>query len=425
MGAPSDCSLPACALALLAALTVAGGLAAAPLTAQVLAIQNARIYPVTAPEIPNGVLLVRNGKIAAVGADVRIPAGATVIDAAGRSVMPGMVESHSHMGLKQLWVPTTGSNNNELSRPINAEVWAFDGLSARDVAFALAIEAGVTTMNITTGSRSPNSGQAVVVKLRGGTAQEMFFAHGGMKFAMRATERRPNFPAALSEVPELLRAELRAAREYLGAWRRYAADGRRSDPPARDLKLEALAKLLTQEWVVGVHAHSEEEMRYAMELKQEFGLDLYIHHANATNVLAGELARAGIPVSYGPVLPFHGREDPELEGPVRLGRLGGTVAFHQDHPDGPQYYLRHSAALFVRKGMSESDALRALTLNGARLFRLEHRIGSLEPGKDADFVILTGPPLEWESLVERVFVEGREVYDRATGRNVFRTGGAR
>ena len=386
---------------------------------QVLAIQNARIYPVTGPMIPSGVLLIQGDKILAVGADVAIPPGAQIIDAHGKHIMPGIVESHSHMGFKQLWVPPTGANNNELSGPINARVRAIDGLNTNDVAFPMALAAGITTMNITTGSRSPNSGQAVVVKLRGGTAAEMFLARGGMKFAIRATTPLPNFPRNTEEAGELLRTELLAAREYLEKWRQYEANGRVGKPPERDLKLEALGKLLTREWVVGAHAHNETDMRIAMALKEEFDLDLYIHHGNATTVLAEELVELGIPVSRGPIFPGSGRENPDLEGPVRMARLGGKVSFHQDHPDGHQYGLRYSAHLFVRKGMSEEDALKALTINPAALFRLDDRIGSLEAGKDADFLILNGPPLEIESLVEQVFIDGKEVYNREQGFNIF------
>ena len=384
-----------------------------------LAIRNAHIYPVTSPPISNATLLVQGGRIVAVGTAVNVPQGATVINAGGRTIMPGLVESHSHMGLKQLWIPTTGSNNNELSKPINAEVRARDGLNTNDVAFAIALAGGVTTMNITTGSRSPNSGQAVVIKLRGGTADDMFLAHGGIKFAIRATERRPNFPRSTDEVKALLSSELSAAREYIQTWNNYRASGESGPPPATDLKLEALGKLITREWVVGVHAHTERDMRHAMALAREFELDLFIHHANATHLLAEELVEAGIPISFGPVLPFMDREHRDLDGPVRMAQLGGLVAFHQDHPDAPQYYLRHSAALFVRKGMSEEDALKALTINPATLFHLDKGIGSLEPGKDADFIILNGPPLDMESLVEQVFVDGHEVFNRSTGRSVF------
>jgi len=171
--------------------------------------------------------------------------------------------------------------------------------------------------------------------------------------------------------------------------------------------------------VVGVHAHSEDDMRHAIALKKEFDLDLYIHHAQGTISLVDELLEANIPISFGPILPFINEEDPVLEGPIRLAERGGKASFHQDHPDGHQYFLRHDAALFVRKGMPEDQALRALTVNPAALFHLEDRIGTLEPGKDADFILLDGPPLEYESLVTQVFIDGRLVFDRARGSNVF------
>jgi imidazolonepropionase-like amidohydrolase len=382
-----------------------------------LAVTNALIYPVSSPPIEDGVLIVRDGRIVAVGENLPVPEGARILNVEGRTVMPGLIESHSHMGFKQLNIPATGTNNNELSTPINAEVRAIDGLNSNDAAFSLALAAGVTTMNITTGSRSPNSGQAVVVKLRGGTVEDMFLAHGGMKFAIRADRQFENFPASVDEVKELLASRLRAARDYLD--RHEAAEASATKPPPRDLELEALGKLLTREWVVGVHAHNAYDMRHAIALKKEFDLDLYIHHANGTLELAEELAAESIAVSFGPILPFRGRENPELAGPVRLIELGGRVAFHQDHPDGHQYFLRHSASLFVRKGMSKEEALKALTLYPATLFHLEERIGTLEPSKDADFLVLSGPPLDFESLVERVFIDGVEVYDRVSGTNVF------
>ena len=413
-------SILACVLSVVLPLSVAS---THPVGAQerVFAIQNAHIYPVTSAPIPSGVLVIQGGRIVAVGESLPIPRGAQVIDATGKHVMPGIVESHSHTGFKQLWVPPTGTNNNELSKPINAEVYALDGLNTSDSAFPMTLAAGVTTMNITTGSRSPNSGQAVVVKLRGGTAREMFLAHGGMKFAIRATTPHPDFPKTEEEVGELLRSELRAAQRYLEVWDRYDASRGTATPPARDLKYEALGKLLTREWMVGVHSSSEQQMRIAMSLKEEFDLDLYIHHGAATTELAEELAELGIPVSRGPIFPGTDRESPNLMGPVRLAALGGKVSFHQDPPDGHQYGIRYTAHLHVRKGMSEEDALKALTINPAALFRLDGRVGSLEPGKDADFIILNGPPLEIESIVERVFIEGKEVYNRHTGYSVFKS----
>lgn len=383
----------------------------------VLAILHARIYPVSAPVIEDGTLLAKNGKIIEVGADVAVPEEAGVLDAEGKSLMPGLVESHSHMGFKLLNLPAMGTNNNEFRSPINAEARAIDGLSSHDAAFSIALAAGVTTMNITTGSRVPNSGQAVVVKLRGGSIDDMVFAEGGMKFAIRVADERPGFPRTTEEVESLLASQLRAARAYLDAQKSAAASG--AAPPPRDLRLEALGKVLERKMVVGVHAHTAEDMRHAIALKKEFDLDLFIHHAQGTVELVDELVAENIPISFGPVLPFINEEDAVLLGPIRLAERGGKVAFHQDHPDGHQYFLRHDAALFVRKGMPEEEALRALTVNPAALFHLDDRIGTLEPGKDADFILLDGPPLDYESLVTQVFIEGRLVFDRAKGYNAF------
>jgi imidazolonepropionase-like amidohydrolase len=246
----------------------------------------------------------------------------------------------------------------------------------------------------------------------------MFYAHGGMKFAIRATERRKNFPKNIQEVGTLLRDQLKAAQMYMAAWQEYNS-GKLAEAPQRDLKLEALSKVLTREWIVGVHANSPQEMRIAMDLKKEFRLDLYIIHGFGVNELAEELVQQGIPVSFGHAFPGTDRESQWLEGPVKFVGLGGKVSFHQDHPDGHQYYIRNTGALFVRKGMSKEEALRGLTINPAELLRLADRVGSLEPGKDADLLILSGPPLEWESLVEQVFIEGKEVYNRNSGYNVF------
>ncbi len=399
---------------------LAGAGCTAPEQPGLIAITGGLVYPVTSEPIPGGTVLIRDGKIEAVGGDVAVPRGARVVDASGMSVIPGIIETHSHMGFKVLNLPATGTNNNELASPINAHVRALDGLDSNDPAFAIALAGGVTTQNVTTGSRSPNSGQAALVKMRGGTIGDMLFGHAGMKMAIRATTPYPGFPETEDEVFELLRGALEAAQDYLEQLAAHHADPAANPRPPRNLTHEALGKVLTREWVLGIHSHSEAQMRHAMQLKRLFDLDAYIHHGSATNILAEELAELEMPVSYGPILPFDGRENEELEGPVRLAELGGLVAFHQDHPDGHQYFLRHTASMFVRRGMPPEEALKALTWNGARIFHIEDRVGSLEPGKDADVVLLRGDdPLAYEALVERVFVDGVEVLHRAAGYNVF------
>jgi len=387
-----------------------------------IAVINARLYPITSPVIQNGTMILAGGKIVAIGRGLGAPAPARVIDAGGRVVMPGLVESHSHVGLRQLWRPAARMESNELSEAINAGVSALDGIDVTDAGFRQALQAGVTTVNVTPGSRTPNGGQAVVLKLRGGSAERMYLAHGGMKLAFRLPGwNRVAYPSSRMAVVGVIREQLIAAQEYLTRWRSYETNGRQGPAPRRDLKLEALGKVLTREWVVGAHAsydHGPLEMLNAIRIAKEFQLDLFIHHGRHLVDVVDEVAASGVPVSFGPVLPLFGRESRDLQGPVRLAQLGGKVSFHTDSPDGSGAHLRMGAALFVRAGMSEADALRALTINPASLFRLQGRIGSLEPGKDADFIILSGEPLEIESFVDQVFIEGVEVFNRATGRSV-------
>jgi imidazolonepropionase-like amidohydrolase len=411
------------ALRLVAVLGLASGcsIAVTASAQEAVVVRGARIYTVTHGVIESGTLVCEAGKITGVGptAQVRIPPGAQVIDASGKTVMPGIVESHTHVGMKRLWVPAD-LDNNELSGPINAQLRGLDSIDTRDRAFKIALEAGVTTMNVSPGSQTPNGGEAVMLKLRGGTVDDMYLATGGMKFALRTTFReRRIYPTTHMGVASILREKLVAAQDYKKAWDEYTASGKQGPPPARDLQLEALVKVLTREWMVGAHAQPALEMLNIIRIAKEFNLDLFIIHGTSLVDVVDEVVAAKIPISFGPGLPGIGRESRVLLGPVRLVQRGGKVAFHQDHPDGPQLYLRHFAALFVAQGMPEAEALKALTINPAELFRLDKRIGSLEVGKDADFLIMSGGPLEIDTHVERVFVEGKEVYNRATGRSVF------
>lgn len=418
--------LPSHLSAVAALIVGAQGLAAQSATClsaalKPIAFVHARIVPVTSPPIDDATLVIRDGRIVAVGRGIVPPAGAVTIDARGTTIMPGIVESHSHAGLKRLYHPESVSDNSELSKPVNAEVRVIDGINSSDVAFALAAASGVTTMNVMPGSRSPASGQAAVLKLRGGTAEEMYLAPGGLKFAIRTGERRPGFPTTIDEAGAILRSELLAAQDYAARLAKYDSSGRTGPRPARNLAYEALGMALRRELVVHIHVISPAEMRIAFALADEFHLDVALHHALGVDSLAPELKRRNIPISFGVILPSKGPHDRILDGPVWLAKLGGEVSFHSDQPDGPVQFLRHDAAGFIDRGMPEVDALRALTINPARMLRLDRRIGSIDVGKDADLLFLDGPPLDWESRVVRVFVEGKEVFNQRTGCNAFAT----
>jgi imidazolonepropionase-like amidohydrolase len=160
-------------------------------------------------------------------------------------------------------------------------------------------------------------------------------------------------------------------------------------------------------------------MQIAIRLAKEFDLDMFFIHASGLDRMVEETAESGYPISLGPCFTGMGREHRRWRAAVRFAELGGKVTIQQDHPDGPQFYIRHAAAMLVRHGMSKEEALKTITLNSAEIFHLEDRIGSLEVGKDADFLIMSGEPLEIDTHVEQTFIEGREVYNRATGFCVF------
>ena len=386
---------------------------------EVLAVRNAEIYPVTGPVIPSGVMIVTDGKITAIGSDVSIPNNAKTIDAKGRVVMPGIVENHSHMGMKKLWVPAD-LDNNEISGPINSQLQGIDSIDSTDSAFKIALAAGVTTMNITPGSQTPNGGWAAILKMRGGTTDDMYYASGGHKMAIRTTFRdRRIYPTTHMGVASILREHLVAAQEYMEAQESATdADGGATSPK-RDPQLESLAKVLRREEVIGIHATNPLAMQIAIRLAKEFDLDMFFIHASGLEHMVEETAEAGYPISLGPCFTGMGREHPRWKAAVKFAELGGKVTIQQDHPDGPQFYIRHAATMLARNGMSEEEALKTITINSAELFHLEDRIGSLEVGKDADFLIMSGEPLEIDTHVEQVFVEGKEVYNRSTGFCVF------
>lgn len=373
-----------------------------------LAVRNAKIYSVTGPVIQKGVLVVEGGKISAIGSDASVPRGAKVIDAKGRIVMPGIVENHSHMGMKRLWIPAD-LDNNEISGPINSQLRGIDSIDSTDRAFYIALAAGVTTMNVTPGSQTPNGGWAALLKLRGGTVDDMVYASGGHKMAIRTTFRgRRIYPTTMMGVASILREHLVAAQDYM-----------KNPPPKRDPKLESLAKVLRREEVIGMHSTSPLGMQIAIRLADEFNLDMFFIHASGLEHMVEETAASGYPISLGPCFTGMGREHPRWKAAVRFAELGGMVTIQQDHPDGPQYYIRHAAAMLVRHGMSENEALKTITINSAKIFHKEDSIGSLEVGKDADFLIMSGEPLEIDTHVEQVFIEGTEVYNRSTKFCVF------
>jgi len=387
-------------------------LAAAPATPQPRAFVGGDIIPIAGEPIPDGVLLVEAGKIVAVGpaSTVTVPEGAEVVDVAGRVVMPGLVDTHSHIG---------GGWAADRSAPIQPDVSVLDAIDARDAGFQRARSGGLTTLNVMPGSGHLMSGQTVYLKLRPArTIDDLLIVEdgrvaGGMKMANGTNSRRdPPFPGTRGKSAALVRAAFVEALDYrrkLGA-----AGDDAGERPDRDLAMEALLEVLDGERVVHHHTHRHDDILTVLRLQREFGFKVVLHHVSDAWKVADEIAAAQVPSSIIVVDSPGGKLEAQhvsFANGRALEEAGALVGFHTDDWITDSRLFLRGAALAVRAGMSREGALYGLTMAGARMLELDHRIGSLEPGKDADLVVLSGDPLSVYTRVLQTWVEGEKVFD--------------
>jgi len=397
------------------ALALAAALFCASEDPPARAFVGARLIPIDGPELERGVLVVRDGRIAAVGAEgaVAIPADAERVDLAGRTLMPGLVCTHSHVG--EPW----GADS---SGPIQPEVRALDGMDVRAASVARARAGGLTTINCMPGSGHLISGQTVYLKLRAGdTLEELAYRFddgapmGGLKMANGTNPQgEPPFPGTRAKSAALVRQRLVQAQEYRDKLAQAAGDPGKA--PARDLGLEALVEALAGRRIVHHHSHRHDDILTVLRLAEEFDLRVVLHHTSDGWKVAKEIAAAGVPVSAILVDAPGGKQealDLSFSTAATLHAAGVRVALHtDDYITDSRLFLR-SAALAVRGGLPRAPALEAVTLAGAEMLDLAGRVGSLTVGKDADFVVLDGDPLSVYTHVLETWVEGVKVFDRA------------
>jgi imidazolonepropionase-like amidohydrolase len=406
---------PAGVAALLAALVLAASLAAPPAAQQVpQAFVGARILPVAGEPIEDGVLVVHQGRIVAVGpaAGTTLPGDAVVHDVSGAVIVPGLVDTHSHVG---------GGWGADGSAPIQPDVRVMDSIDCRDAGFQRAQAGGITTANVMSGSGHLMSGQTAYLKLRdANTIDEMLYRWpdgapmGGMKMANGTNSQRdPPFPGTRGKSAALVREQYVKAQEYRGKLERAGDDP--AERPDRDLELEALLEVLDGRRIVQHHTHRHDDIMTVLRLAEEFGFRVVLHHASEAAKVADEIAAAGVPVSL-IMIDSPGGKLEAMDFDARAGavleRAGASVAFHTDDWINDSRLFLRSGALAVRFGMSAEGALAALTLNGARMLDLADRVGSLEPGKDADFAVLSGEPFSVWTQVLQTWVAGEQVFDR-------------
>jgi imidazolonepropionase-like amidohydrolase len=379
-----------------------------------VAFVGGRVLPITGPAIEQGTVVVAAGKIVAVGpvAATVVPPDAERIDATGKVIMPGLVDTHSHVG---------GGWGGDASSPIQPDVRILDSINVRDAGLRKCRAGGLTTLNIMPGSGHLLSGQTIYAKLRkADTIDDILYRDatgrilGGMKMANGTnSQKEPPFPGTRSKSAALVRQKFLKALDYRR--KLEAAGDDTAKRPDRDLEMEGLLDVLDGRTIVHHHAHRADDLLTVLRLREEFGFKVVLHHASEAWKVAGELAKAQAPCSVIVVDAPGGKieaMDMSLATGAVLEQAGVPCAFHTDDPVTDSRLFLRTAALAVRAGMSRDKALEALTLAGAKMLELDGRIGSLEPGKDADLILLSGDPLALRTKVLQTWVEGRKVFDR-------------
>ena len=395
----------------------------------------AKIYPVSSDPIEDGVLVIQGGKIVDLGtrSEISIPETANLIEASGKTIMPGFVDTHSHIG---------DGSGGDGSLALHPEVRILDAIDINHPTLKKAIAGGITTVNIMPGSGHLMSGQTVYLKLRPGNRIEDLLLYnskypeiyGGLKMAngTNSIREKSPFPGTRAKSASLVREIYVKAQTYKD--KIAAAKGDPDKMPERDLQMETLLEVLDGRRLVHHHTHRHDDIITVLRLSKEFGFRVVLHHVSEGWKVAGEIAEAGVPCSIILIDSPGGKLEAvnllNKTGAI-LEKAGVDVSFHSDDPINDSRLFLRNAALAVRDGMKVNKAFEGLTLAGARMLDLQDRIGSLEVGKDADLVVLSGDPLSVYTHVDQTWVEGRIMFDRSDpedrkyavgGYNVYRGG---
>lgn len=378
-----------------------------------IAFKGALIYTVAGAPIQNGVLVVHKGKIVSVGAEgSAVPPTATVMDASGKVIMPGLIDSHSHLG---------GPEGGDASSALNPDARAMDAVNPTSDGFKKALAGGITTINVMPGSGHLMSGQTIYIKMRDGKIIEDLLitnekgVYGGMKMANGTNPMRTTagvFPGTRAKSAAMVRELFVKAKEYKDKIDKAGNDA--SKMPERDLRMEPLVEVLNGKRVVHFHTHKANDIQTIIRLSKEFGFKPILHHVSEGWMVADEIAASGLTASIISIDAPGGKLEAmnlSLTTGAALEKAGVPVGFHTDDGITDSRLFIRSAAMMVRNGMSREKAIEGLTLAGAKMLDLSSRIGSLEKGKDADFIILSGDPFSVYTKVEQTWVEGTKRWD--------------
>ena len=402
-------------------LTILSGLLlfAASGEERVIAIKAGRVHTVAKGTIENGVILIKGGKFIAVGKELAIPEGAILIEVPHGVVTPGLIDTHSHLGLG----PSGGiTEDNEMTSPATPGLRIIDSLHPQGMvphqdSYRDAISEGVTSAIVRPGSGNIIGGLSALIKLGGGTVDEMLLRFPqDMKMALGVRGGGlEGYPTTRMGAAWTVRKAMLQAQQYATQWDEYQKENKKDTiPPKVDLDNVALLKVLRGELPVHIHCGPAVDILTAVRLGEEFHFQrLSLGHATGAYKVAHELAKRGVAVVVGPQMIVYDEEREELVNLADyLLRAGVKVSIMTDADVVQQEFLRYQAGMAIKYGMEPEEALRAITIYPAQLAGVADRLGSIEEGKDADLVIFDGDPFDIMTKVLKVFINGKLVYEK-------------
>ncbi len=379
-------------------------------------IFNAQIYTMSGGIIENGYISFENGKISAVGemSDQNFEKNANSLDLKGKMLFPGFVDSHTHLGVCGDSLGFEGDDLNEMCDPVTPHISALDAVNPFDACFKEALEAGITAVVTGPGSSNPIAGQLIAIKTYGSIVDEMIIkSPAAMKFSLGENPKttyheRKETPSSRMTTASIIREHLKKSRQYMQ--KKEAGDDYEYDEI-----YESLIPVLKGELTAHFHAHRTDDISTAIRLSKEFSLNYVIVHGTGASLAVDYLRKNSAGIMCGPLICE--RSKPELQGlslatPGFLSREGIKISIISDHPCVPINLLNVCAGLAVREGLDYYEALKAITINAAELAGISDRVGSIEVGKDADFVVFEGDPLSISAKPEMVIVDGEIRYSK-------------
>lgn len=378
-------------------------------------IKNASLYTMEDTGIIQGDLLIQDGKIKQIGnLDVE---DELMIDATGKWVFPGMVEAHCHLGMEETAIRDEGNDVNETSDPITPHMRGIDGCNPLDETIVNARKAGITSVAAGPGSANVLGGTFVAYKTFGKSMDEMKIKEAiAMKAAFGENPKRVYRDSKIRtrmNIAALLRETLFKTKEYLA--KKEAAQEDVTKQPAFDMKLEAMIPVIQKKLPLKCHAHRADDILTVLRIAKEFDIHVTLDHCTDGAIIKEQIKASGFPAIVGPSLGHKTKFElasKSFQTPAVLHKEGILIAITTDSPVIPQEYLPLCAALAMKDGLSEEAALKAITINPARILGLEDRIGSIREGKDADLIICDSNLLDTQNIIYYTIINGEIAYQR-------------